>query len=52
MTLFYQQESEEIIKRIQVNLFEFSNYIRIPHKPVVKLDAQETTKIRRVFNVR
>ena len=48
--VFYQLESEGIIERIKVNPSEFSYYDWIPHKPVIKLDTQVTTKIRPVFN--
>ena len=48
--VFYQQESEGIIERIKVIPSEFFNYNWIPHRLVIKLDTQVTTKIRPVFN--
>ena len=47
---FYQQERKGIIKRIEVSPDKISKYIWIPHRPVIKMDEQSTTKIRPVFN--
>ena len=47
---FYQQGREGIIERIEVSPDKFSKYIWIPHRPVIKMDEQSTTKIRPVFN--
>ena len=47
---FYQQEREGIIERIEESPDKFSEYIWIPHRPVIKMDEQSTTKIRPVFN--
>ena len=47
---FKQQEEEGIIERFEVKPQNFSDYIWIPHRPVIKSEQQVTTKIRPVFN--
>ena len=48
--VFKEQEKEGIIERIKVKPEEFHKYIWIPHRPIIKVDAQTTTKIRPVLN--
>ena len=48
--IFQQYEEEGIIEPIHVEYRDFHKYIWIPHRPVVKTQAQVTTKIRPVFN--
>ena len=48
--VFKQQEEEGIIERFEVKPQNFSDYIWIPHRPVIKSEQQVTTKIRPVFN--
>ena len=48
--VFKQQEEEGIIERFDVNPQNFSDYVWIPHRPVIKTEQQNTTKIRPVFN--
>ena len=50
VNVFKQQEQEGIIERFEVNPQNFSDYIWIPHRPVIKTEQQVTTKIRPVFN--
>ena len=47
---FKQGEEEGIIKHFEVESQNFSGYIWIPHRPVIKSEQQVTTKIRPVFN--
>lgn len=46
----YRQEDEGISERIQVDPRHFTHYTQIPHRPVVKMNDQSSTKIRLVFN--
>lgn len=48
--VFFDQESEGIIERINVSPDDFKKYIWVPHRPVIKKDPISTTKIRPVFN--
>ena len=45
-----QQLADGIIEEIKVKPSEYNNKIWIPHRPVIKMDEQVTTKIRPVFN--
>ena len=45
-----QQLADGIIEEISVKPSEYHQKIWIPHRPVIKLDEQVTTKIRPVFN--
>ena len=49
--VFKQQEEEGIVERFEVKPQSFSDYIWIPHRPVIKSEQQVTTKIRPVFNL-
>ena len=48
--VFKEQEKKGIIERINVKPEEFNDYVWIPHRPIIKVDAQTTTKIRPVLN--
>ncbi len=48
--VFDQQLDADIIEEIQVPNHDLNKYIWIPHRPVIKMDEQVTTKIRPVFN--
>ncbi|KAL7631639.1 UNVERIFIED_CONTAM: hypothetical protein RMT77_018057 [Armadillidium vulgare] len=48
--IFRQYLKEGIIEQIQVSYKDFHKYIWIPHRPIIKTQAQVTTKIRPVFN--
>ena len=48
--VFSQQLADDIIEEIDVRPDDFLKFIWIPHRPVVKTDANTTTKIRPVFN--
>ena len=48
--VFDKQLDDDIIEEIQVSPSEYSNYVWIPHRPVIKTEEQVTTKIRPVFN--
>ena len=43
--VFFDQESEGIIERINVSPDDFKKYIWVPHRPVIKKDPISTTKI-------
>ena len=47
--VFKQEEEEGIIEYFKVKPQNFSDYIWIPHRPVIKSEQQVTTKIRPVF---
>ncbi|XP_068213417.1 uncharacterized protein [Palaemon carinicauda] len=47
--VFDQQLADGIIEEIDVRPNEYQNKIWIPHRPVLKLEEQVTTKIRPVF---
>ena len=48
--VFDQQLAEGIIEEIKVKPSEYKDKIWIPHRPIIKMDEQVTTKIRPVFN--
>ena len=48
--VFRNQLEDRIIERIDVQPKDFDNYVWIPHRPVLKDEANVTTKIRPVFN--
>ena len=48
--VFHAQLEDGIIERINVNPEDFDKYTWIPHRPVVKVEPNTTTKIRPVFN--
>ena len=48
--VFEQQLTDGIIERIFVKPCEYENFIWIPHRPIIKIEQQVTTKIRPVFN--
>ena len=49
-SVFEQQLSDGIIEEITVKPSEYQDKVWIPHRPVIKMDEQVTTKIRPVFN--
>ena len=49
-SVFKQQEKEGIIERFDLDSSNPSNYIWIPHRPIVKEAEQVTTKVRPIFN--
>ena len=48
--IFHQQETEEVIEKIEITLQDLQKYIWIPHRLVVKSDQQLTMKIRSIFS--
>ena len=48
--VFSQQLNDDIIEEINVSPSDYHKFIWIPHRPVVKTEANTTTKIRPVFN--
>ena len=48
--VFEQHLADDIIEKVDINPSEYVNFIFIPHRPVIKMEAQVTTKIRPVFN--
>ncbi len=48
--VFDQQLADGIIEEIKVDPSEYKNKIWIPHRPIIKMEEQVTTKIRPVFN--
>ena len=48
--VFNQQLADDIIEKINVHPDGYHKFIWIPHHPVVKTEANMTTKIRPVFN--
>ena len=48
--VFDKQLQEGIIEEIKVNPSDYDKHIWIPHRPVIKMEEQVTTKIRPVFN--
>ena len=48
--VFQQQLQDDIIEKIEVQPKDYNKHVWIPHRPVIKTDAQTTTKIRPVFN--
>ena len=50
LKVFHTQLEDGIIERINVNPEDFDKYVWIPHRPIVKVEPNTTTKIRPVFN--
>ena len=48
--VFFDQLSNDIIEEFECAPKDFQNYIWLPHRPVIKDEAQSTFKIRPVFN--
>ena len=48
--VFHNQLKDGIIEKIRVEPKDFDNYVWIPHRPVLKEEANITTKIRPAFN--
>ena len=48
--VFDQQLDDGIIEEIEVKPAQYDEKIWIPHRPVIKMEEQVTTKIRPVFN--
>ena len=48
--VFDQQLADGIIEEIEVKPEQYNQKIWIPHRPVIKVEEQVTTKIRPVFN--
>ena len=48
--VFDQQLADGIIEEIKIDPSEYKTKIWIPHRPVIKMEEQVTTKIRPVFN--
>ena len=48
--VFFEQLSENIIEEFECDPKDFNKYIWLPHRPVVKDEAQSTFKVRPVFN--
>ena len=48
--VFSQQLADDIIEEIDVHPDDYHKFIWIPHRPVIKTDANTMTKIRPVFN--
>ena len=48
--VFDQQLADDIIEEIDVPPDDYHKFIWIPHRPVVKTEANTTTKVRPVFN--
>ena len=48
--VFDKQLQDGIIEEINVDPSNYANYIWIPHRPVIRLEEQVTSKIRPVFN--
>ena len=48
--VFLDQEAKNIIERIDVDPDKFNQYTWIPHRPIIKIDEQCSTKIQPVFN--
>ena len=48
--VFDKQLEDGIIEEISVKPSDYNNYTWIPHRPVIKMEEQVTTKIRPVFN--
>ena len=48
--VFKEQEQSQIIERFEVNPEDYSRYIWIPHRAVIREGPLITTKIRPVFN--
>ena len=50
LEVFKQQQADGIIKEFNVHPDDYHKFIWIPHRPVVKTEANTTTKVRPVFN--
>ena len=48
--VFFDQLEKNIIEEFSCSPSEFSKYVWLPHRPVIKQDEQCSTKIRPVFN--
>ena len=48
--VFDKQLEDGIIEEIKVDPSSYEDHTWIPHRPVIRTDAQVTTKIRPVFN--
>ncbi|XP_050687354.1 uncharacterized protein LOC126980939 [Eriocheir sinensis] len=48
--VFDKQLEDGIIEEIKVKPSDYDKYVWIPHRPVIKMEEQVTTKIRPVFN--
>ena len=48
--VFFEQLEENIIEEFDCKPKDFGNYIWLPHRPIVKDEAQSTFKVRPVFN--
>ena len=48
--VFDKQLEDGIIEEIKVNPSDYNEFTWIPHRPVIRTEAQVTTKIRPVFN--
>ena len=48
--VFEKQLADGIIEEIKVDPSNYDQYVWIPHRPVIRTEAQVTTKIRPVFN--
>jgi len=48
--VFHQYLTDGIIEKINVDPSDYHKYVWIPHRPVVKMQDQVTTKVRPVFN--
>ena len=47
--VFLQHLNDGIIEKIEIDPSNYDKYIWIPHRPVIKMEAQVTTKIRPAF---
>ena len=48
--VFNQQQADGIIEEIKLKPSQYKDEIWIPHRPVIRMEDQVTTKIRPVFN--
>ena len=48
--VFDKQLADGIIEEIEVDPANYSDHVWIPHRPVIRMEEQVTTKIRPVFN--
>ena len=48
--VFKDQLKENIIEKFECHPSDFKNYIWLPHRPIIKDEAQSTFKVRPVFN--
>ena len=48
--VFYKQLEDGIIEEIKVSPSDYDKHVWIPHRPVIRMEEQVTTKIRPVFN--